>query len=151
MTDNIKRQSWDEYFISLLPLIASRSHCLRRKVGAILVKDRHIISTGYNGPPKGASHCSVCFKDEANLSSGTGHDICPAVHAEANAIVQAAYHGVSTKGTTLYTTYHPCSLCARLIVNAGVEKVVYTEDYPDEASMALFAEVEIPVIKIKEK
>jgi dCMP deaminase len=128
-----KRPTWDEYFLDLARLVASRSTCLRRHVGAVLIRDRHILTTGYNGAPRGLAHCldQGCLREENGIPSGERHELCRAIHAEANAIIQAALHGVSTAGATLYSTTAPCSICARMLINAGVSRVVYEDAYPD--------------------
>jgi dCMP deaminase len=144
------RKSWDEYFMDIVSIVASRSTCLRRQVGAVLVKDRHIISTGYNGPPKHYPHCDSCKKDLAGIPSGQGHDVCVAVHAEMNSIALAAAHGISTAGATLYTQWIPCSLCARILSNAGIIEIVYTDDsYLDTwQSLEMFEAADVAVRKV---
>lgn len=117
------RPSWDEYFLQIADLVSTRATCDRLHVGAILVRDRMIISTGYNGSPRGTEHC-----DDAGHKMVNNHCI-RTVHAEVNAILQAAYHGISTKGTTLYTRYFPCEHCIKTLINAGIEKIVYRELY----------------------
>jgi len=129
------RESWISYFLEIAKLVATRSTCLRRQVGAVIVKDRQIISTGYNGAPSGIMSCmelGSCYREQNNIPSGEKHETCSAVHAEANAIVQAAKHGISVKGSTMYITHQPCSMCARLIVNSGIKHVYWEEGYPDE-------------------
>lgn len=126
------RPSWEEYFISVAKTIATRSNCVKRKVASIIVKDKRIISTGYNGTPRGVKNCNEggCPRCNSFAQSGTRLEECLCSHGEENAIVQASYHGVSLKGSTLYTTYAPCLLCAKMIINAGIEKVVYNAEYP---------------------
>jgi len=127
-----KRPSWDEYFMKMAALVAERSTCLRHHVGAVIVKDKRILTTGYNGAVRWATDCLElgCKKDELNLASGFGSEECRAVHAEQNAIIQAASHGISIDGTTLYCTTIPCRMCAKEIVNAGIKEIVTYSDYP---------------------
>lgn len=143
------RPSWDEYFMEIVELIKSRSTCIRRQVGALIVKDKRIISTGYNGAPMSCMHCSEtgCLRDELNIPSGQRHELCRAIHAEQNAIVQAAYSGTSVNKGTMYVTHQPCVLCAKMIINAGIRKVIFKGDYPDELSMKLLKEAGVRVVK----
>lgn len=143
------RPTWDEYFMKIVELVKSRSTCLRRHVGALIVKDKHILSTGYNGAPTGCKHCSEvgCLREKMNIPSGERHELCRASHAEQNAIAQAAYSGTSIKGGVLYVTDQPCVLCAKLAINAGIEKIVFKGDYPDKLSMDLLQEAGIRVVK----
>ncbi len=136
------RPSWDEYFLDIATLVASRSTCLRRQVGAVLVRDKRILSTGYNGAPSGVSHCLTvgCLREELGIPSGERHELCRAVHAEQNAIIQAALHGVSTKGSTLYCTTQPCVLCAKMLINAGVEAIYFNGSYPDKLALEMLNE-----------
>ncbi len=144
------RPSWDEYFIELAYFVARRSTCLRRQVGAVIVKDKHILATGYNGAPKGIAHCldTGCLRDKLGIPSGTRHEICMASHAEQNAIIQAAYHGIAIKDAVIYCTTHPCSICAKMIINAGIKKIYYVEGYPDELGKKLLDEAGIERIKL---
>jgi dCMP deaminase len=147
------RISWDEYFMAMARLASERSTCIRRKIGAVIVKDNRVVSTGYNGAPKGVSHCidSECLRDKLEIKSGTQQEICKAVHAEQNAIIQAAYKGDSTKDGILYTTTSPCSICAKIIINAGIKRVVIGKDsYPDEYANKYFEEAKVIVNKIEE-
>ncbi len=134
-------------------IVASRGTCLRRKVGAILVKDKHILSTGYNGAPKGIEHCgnreTGCLRDQLKIPSGERHEISRAVHAEQNAIIQAAVHGISIKGAKCYTTNHPCVLCTKMLINAGISEIIYANGYPDELSAQLIEEAGIPIRQFK--
>lgn len=125
------RPGWDEYFMEIAKVVALRSNCRRRHVAAVIVKDRRIISTGYNGTPRGIKNCDEggCPRCNSNAPSGTGLEECICSHGEENAIVQAAYHGICVKGATLYTTFSPCLLCAKMIINAGIAEVVYNEHY----------------------
>jgi len=133
--------------MQLAQLVATRSTCLRRKVGALLVKDKQIISSGYNGAPRGLAHCVElgCLREQKNVPSGERHELCRATHAEANAIIQAAFHGVSTAGTTLYCTTAPCTICAKMLINAGVKRIVYTEGYPDKLGLEMLQQAGVDV------
>ncbi len=146
----MSRPSWDEYFIELAYFVARRSTCIRRQVGAVIVKDKHILATGYNGAPKGIAHCldTGCLRDKLGIPSGTRHEICMASHAEQNAIIQAAYHGIAIKDSVIYCTTHPCSICAKMIINAGIKKIYYVEGYPDELGKKLLDEAGIERIKL---
>lgn len=146
------RPSWDEYFMSIVELVKTRSTCLRRQVGALLVKDKRILATGYNGAPVGCKHCAEvgCLRDQLGVPSGQRHEICRATHAEQNAIAQAAYSGTSVKNSTLYVTTQPCVMCAKLAINAGISKIVFKGDYPDELAMELLKEAGIRVVKYEE-
>jgi dCMP deaminase len=137
-----KRPDWDAYFMEIAGIIAKRSTCLRRKVGALIVKDKRILSTGYNGAPTGLAHCADlgCVREASHVSSGERHELCRGLHAEQNAIIQAAYHGVSIKGAALYSTHLPCSICVKMIINAGIEQVLYAEGYPDDLAAKLISE-----------
>ncbi len=143
MMGSQRRPDWDEYFMSIAQVVASRSNCMKRKVAAIIVKDRRIISTGYNGTPRGARNCNEggCPRCNSMTKSGTGLEECLCSHGEENAITQAAYHGTSLKGSTLYTTFAPCLLCTKMIINSGIAEVVYNQDYPlNERALALLRE-----------
>lgn len=144
------RPTWDEYFMEIVELVKKRSTCLRRQVGALIVKDKRILTTGYNGAPTGCSHCEElgCLRQQLGVPSGQRHELCRAIHAEQNAIIQAAYTGTSVKGGTMYVTCQPCVLCAKMIVNAGIEKVVFRGDYPDKLAMEILEEARIRVIRL---
>jgi dCMP deaminase len=144
-----ERPSWDEYFMRIAHVVASRSTCLRRKVGAVLVKDKRILATGYNGAPKGLPHCKTCLREELGVPSGQRHELCRGVHAEQNAIIQAAVFGVSTKGAILYTTTFPCIICAKILINAEVEEIVYDSDYEDPESAKILKEAGVKMRKFK--
>ena len=134
------RPSWDDYFMQITYLVATRGTCLRRKVGAILVKDKRILATGYNGPPAGLPHCDElggCLRNRLNVPSGERHELSRAVHAEQNAIIQAAVHGFSIKGATLYSTTQPCSICTKMLVQAGIREFIIAEGYPDEMALEI--------------
>lgn len=147
------RPDWDEYFMEIAEVVRKRSTCLRRKVGAIIVKDSRILATGYNGAPAGVPHCGEvgCLRAQLNVPSGERHELCRGIHAEQNAIVQAAYLGVSIDGSTLYCTNQPCVLCAKMLINAGVKRIVIKEGYPDELAQKMLAEAGLKVELIGEK
>ena len=136
------RPGWDEYFMEITRLVARRSSCLRRQVGAVLVKDKNILASGYNGVPTGITHCAEtgCLRAKLNVPSGERHELCRGLHAEQNAIIQAAKHGTNIDGATLYSTTMPCIICAKMIINAGIKRVVYEEGYADQLSMEMVAE-----------
>ncbi|MEN6521421.1 MAG: cytidine/deoxycytidylate deaminase family protein [Armatimonadota bacterium] len=144
-----RRPDWDEYFMEIAHVVAKRSTCIRRQIGAIVVKDKRILTTGYNGAPSGLPHCFElgCMRDELGIESGTRHELCRALHAEQNAIMQAALYGVSTKGSTLYCTHQPCSLCAKAIINSGVKRVVFQGDYPDDFALEMLGQAEIEMVR----
>lgn len=146
-----KRPSWDEYFMQMAQVVASRSTCLRRQVGAVIVKDKQILSTGYNGSPTGLSHCAEkgCLREKLGIPSGERTEICRAVHAEQNALVQAAKHGVAIEGADIYTTVQPCVLCTKLLINAGIKRVFYQIPYPDKLALEMAAEAELELIKLE--
>ena len=133
------RPFWHQYFMNMAKLAATRSTCLRRNVGAVAVKNNHILATGYNGAASGQAHCldTGCIRQAGNIPSGERHELCSAVHAEMNVICQAAKHGISLDGATLYCTHQPCSICAKMIINAGIERVYYEDGYPDEMTLDL--------------
>ncbi|MDO4540620.1 MAG: cytidine/deoxycytidylate deaminase family protein [Syntrophomonadaceae bacterium] len=136
------RPEWDEYFLRLAVLVADRSTCLRRQVGAVLVKDERIIATGYNGAARGMGHCSElgCLRENMSIPSGQRYELCRGVHAEQNAIINAAYYGVSTQGGVMYCTNQPCLICARMIINAGVVRVVHSGNFDDEIALQFMQE-----------
>lgn len=143
------RPNWDEYFMEITEVVAKRSTCLRRKVGAILVRDKRVLASGYNGAPQGLAHCEElgCLREKLNVPHGERHELCRGIHAEQNAIIQAAVHGTKIQGATLYCTTYPCSLCAKMLINAGIKKIVYRGSYPDELSQKLLKEAGIDIIK----
>lgn len=147
----MERPSNDEYFMEMAQLVSSRSTCLRRKVGAVIVKEKRVLSTGYNGSPKGTKHCEElgCIRVKMNVPSGTRHELCRGVHAEQNAVTQAAYFGVSVDGATIYTTTYPCSMCAKILINAGIKEIVYSEGYADDLSKDLLGEAGIKIREYK--
>ena len=136
---------WDARFMEMAQLVSGWSSCFRagRAIGCVIVKDKRIMTTGYNGAPAGIRTCrdrQECLRDKLGIPSGTRAEVCYATHAEQNAIIQAAKLGVSIDGATLYCTHQPCSVCAKMIINAGIRRVIYREGYPDEFSLALFGE-----------
>jgi len=141
------RPSWHEYFMRIAQLAASRSTCLRRQVGAVIVKNKKVLATGYNGAPSGLTHCleTGCMREQMGIPSGQRHELCRAIHAEQNAIIQAATSGVSIEGGTLYSTTFPCILCAKMLVNAGIREIYVTEGYPDELSKQMMEEAGVVV------
>ena len=151
MTKTENRPSWNSYFMNITNLVAQRSTCLRRAVGAVLVKDKRILSTGYNGAPANLKHCLEvgCLREQMGIESGKMHELCRGIHAEQNAIIQAAYHGVSVKGAAVYCTNQPCSICARMIINAGIVKIYYQSGYADPLSKELLAEAKIDLVQIE--
>lgn len=143
------RPSWDEYFMEITRLVSSRSTCLRRKVGAVIVKDKRILTTGYNGAPRGLAHCLEvgCLRKKGGIPSGEKQELCRGLHAEQNAIVQAALYGISIKGGILYCTAQPCVTCAKMIINSGIVKVIYREEYPDPLARKLLQEAKVEEIR----
>jgi dCMP deaminase len=141
----MKRPTWDEYFMAIAEQVATRSTCLRRKVGAVLVVDKRLLATGYNGAPSGVPHCAEagCLREQMAVPSGQRHELCRGLHAEQNAIIQAAKHGVRIDGATLYTTHHPCSMCAKVAINAGIRRIVCRHDYPDDLGKTLLAQGQV--------
>ena len=149
----MNRPSWDEYFMQMAEITAQRSTCLRRQVGAIIVKEKHIIATGYNGAPKGLPHCEElggCLREKLEIPSGERHELCRALHAEQNAIIQAATLGQSIEGATIYITHQPCIICAKMIINAGISRIVIRRGYPDEMSRGMLREAGLKVELIGE-
>lgn len=143
------RKSWDEYFMEIAEIVKTRSTCLRRQVGAVIVKENRIITTGYNGAPSGLKHCTEiggCERARLNIPSGQRHELCRALHAEQNAIIQAAKIGVSTEGATIYITLQPCVICAKMLINAGIKRIVFKGEYPDALSRAILEEAEIELV-----
>jgi len=141
----VTRPAIDEYFLKIATVVAERSTCLRHHVGAVAVKDKHILATGYNGAPSGLKDCLElgCLRDEMNIEPGTRHEICRGIHAEQNVIIQAALHGVDLTGTTIYATHPPCILCAKMLVNAKIKRLVTFGSYADDSFKDLFQEAGI--------
>ncbi len=146
-----KRPPWDVYFLDIAHFVATRSTCLRRHVGATLVKDKRILATGYNGAPSGLTHCLElgCLREQMKIPSGERQELCRALHAEQNAIIQAAVHGVAIRGATLYSTCQPCVICSKMVINSGIVRVVYDTGYPDELSLQLLEESGIDLVKVR--
>lgn len=145
-----KRPSWDEYFMKLAALVAERSTCLRHNTGAIIVKGKRVLTTGYNGAARGAKDCLElgCLRNELNIPSGTRHEICRAIHAEQNAIIQGGLHGINIDGSTMFSTHTPCMICAKMIVNAGIKEVVSYQDYADEEAKKFLEQSGVELRKI---
>lgn len=145
-----ERPSWQEYFMEITELVAKRSTCRRRAVGSIIVKDKRILSTGYNGAPAGIRHCIDigCLREQLGVASGERHELCRGIHAEQNAIIQAALHGVSIAGATLFCTNLPCAICAKMIINAGIRTIYFKEGYADPMSKELLEEAAVEVVKL---
>ncbi|MCS7121869.1 MAG: dCMP deaminase family protein [Archaeoglobaceae archaeon] len=143
-----RRPTLDEYFMEIAKVVATRSTCLRQKVGAVVVKDKRILATGYNGAPSGLPHCDEvgCMRDELRVPSGERQELCRGVHAEQNAIIQAAKFGISVEGATLYSTHCPCITCAKIIINSGIKRVVYGRDYADKKGIELLKEAGIETV-----
>jgi dCMP deaminase len=141
------RPSWDEYFLKIAGEVANRSTCLRRQIGAVLVMEKRILATGYNGVPSGLRHCSEvgCLREQQNVPSGERHELCRGLHAEMNALIQAAKYGTAIKGAVVYTTHHPCSLCAKMIINAGITQIVTNQDYPDPLAKDMLREAGVQI------
>lgn len=147
MAKKTKRPDWDEYFLDIAKLVSKRSTCLRRHVGALIVKNRRILTTGYNGTPTGITHCEAegCLRAKLKVPSGERHELCRGLHAEQNSIIQAALYGVNIDGGTLYCTNQPCSICAKMLINAGIKEIVMESGYPDRMAKEFFDEAGIKV------
>jgi dCMP deaminase len=147
-----KRPDWDSYFLEIADLVATRSTCRRRQVGAVLVRDKRILTTGYNGAPANLKHCLDigCLREERGIPSGERQELCRGLHAEQNAIIQAALYGVPITGATLYVTCQPCITCAKMLINCKAIRIVIAGDYPDEFARSILAEAEI-IIERKKK
>jgi len=146
-----KRPSWDEYFLQMAELVSHRATCLRRKVGAVLVRDKKILATGYNGAPSGLAHCTDigCLREKLKIPSGQRHELCRGLHGEQNALIQASLYGINVKGSTLYATNQPCIICAKMLINAGVREIVVASGYPDKMAMDFLREARVKVRKPK--
>ena len=143
----MNRPDWNTYFMEIAEIVAKRSTCLRRNVGAVVVREKRILSTGYNGAPVGLEHCldRGCIRERNGIGSGERHELCRGLHAEQNAIIQAAYHGASIKDADIYSTHLPCSICVKMLINAGIRKIYYLEGYPDDLASELIGESGIAV------
>jgi dCMP deaminase len=144
------RPAWPEYFMGIARMVTARSTCLRRHVGAILVKDRRILATGYNGAPSGVRHCEEvgCLRQDSSVPSGMRHELCRGLHAEQNAIIQAAYHGISINGSTLYCTNKPCVICSKMLINAGIGTIYYDQGYNDPLADQMLEEAGVEVLRL---
>jgi len=151
MPNKNKRPDWTKYFMDITRLVARRSTCIRRQVGAIVVKDKRILATGYNGVPTGLAHCedTGCIREQNNIPSGQRHELCRGLHAEQNTIIQAAFHGISINGATLFCTTLPCSICLKMLINAGITAIIYEQGYPDELTESLLNETDLTLTKVK--
>ena len=152
MTEHLpQRPSWHEYFMGICDLVATRATCTRRKVGAVLVKEKRILCTGYNGAPAKVPHCLEvgCLRVQLNVPSGEKHELCRGVHAEQNAIIQAAYHGIRVSGSVLYCTNQPCSICSKMIINAGIKTVYYKDGYNDPLTLDMFDKAKVELIRLE--
>jgi dCMP deaminase len=149
-SDLLDRPSWNDYFMGIADLVAGRATCIRRKVGAVLVKDRRILCSGYNGAPAGLPHCGEtgCLRRQLNVPSGVKHELCRGVHAEQNVIIQAAYHGVAVAGATLYCTNQPCSICAKMLINAGINEIYFRDGYDDPLALDMFERAGVTLTRI---
>ncbi|MCL4329551.1 MAG: cytidine/deoxycytidylate deaminase family protein [Candidatus Thermoplasmatota archaeon] len=141
------KPTWDQYFMRMAFLAASRSNCIRRKVGAVIVKDRNVIATGYNGPPSGMANCDKvgCVRIDLNIPSGERHELCRGLHAEQNAIIQAAVHGSIIAGGVIYSTTYPCVVCSKMLINAQIKEIIYNDGYPDDLAELMLVESNMPV------
>jgi dCMP deaminase len=151
MPKKINRPDWTEYFMDITRLVARRSTCIRRQVGALVVKDKRILATGYNGVPTGLAHCedTGCIREQNNIPSGQRHELCRGLHAEQNTIIQAAFHGISINGATLFCTTLPCSICLKMLINAGITAIIYEQGYPDELTQSLLDETDLTLTKLE--
>ncbi|MFA5518340.1 MAG: cytidine/deoxycytidylate deaminase family protein [Spirochaetota bacterium] len=147
----IKRPTWDSYFMKIAEDVSTRSTCLRRQVGAVIVKDKRMLTTGYNGAPTGITHCTeeTCLRTKYNVPSGERHELCRGLHAEQNAIIQAALHGVSLKGAKIYVTHKPCSICTKMLINSGIDTFIFRSAYTDPLADEMIAEAGIKIILLE--
>jgi len=147
MEPSVNRPTWEEYFMDITRLVAKRATCLRRQVGAVLVMDKRLLATGYNGAPSGLAHCLEvgCLREKNQIPSGERHELCRGLHAEQNVIIQAAFHGIRIQGATLYCTTLPCVICTKMIINAGIKEIIYESGYADDLSRQMLLEARIPV------
>lgn len=147
----LTRKSKDIYFAEIADLVSSRSTCLRNQVGAVIVKESQILSTGYNGAPKGLRHCDEigCIREQMGIKPGERHELCRGLHAEQNAVIQAAYHGVSVSGGRIYCTTRPCSICTKMLINAGIQEIVYVDEYQDSLADQLVQEAGIILRRVR--
>jgi len=140
-----ERPSWDHYFMKIAEDVSTRSTCIRRNVGAVIVKNKIILATGYNGAPTGITHCTdeLCLRKKYNIPSGERHELCRGLHAEQNAIIQAALHGVSVNESTIYVTHQPCSICTKMLINSGIKKFIYKSPYNDTLAQEMIDEADV--------
>ncbi|MCU0651118.1 MAG: cytidine/deoxycytidylate deaminase family protein [Candidatus Omnitrophica bacterium] len=145
------RISWDEYFMQIAHLVSQRATCLRRRVGAVIVKDKRMLATGYNGAPSGLAHCleTGCLREKLKIPSGQRHELCRGLHGEQNAIIQASLYGISVKGSSIYITNQPCVICAKMLINAGISEIVISDCYPDALALDFLKEAKIKVRVLK--
>ena len=144
------RPDWDTYFMTIAQEVATRSSCIRRHIGAVIVRDKRIIATGYNNVPSGCSHCDEvgCLREQLGIPSGQKHELCRGIHAEQNAIVQAARYGLPIDGAVIYTTTYPCVQCTKMLINCGISEIVYGDSYPDELSQQMLEEVGMKIRRL---
>jgi dCMP deaminase len=149
----MNRPTWEEYFMEITRLVAKRATCLRRQVGAVLVMDKRLLATGYNGAPSGLAHCLEvgCLREKRQIPSGERHELCRGLHAEQNVIIQAAFHGIRIQGSTLYCTNLPCAICTKMLINAGIREIVYESGYGDDLSKEMLLEARIPIRQLSLK
>ena len=149
----MNRPTWEEYFMEITRLVAKRATCLRRQVGAVLVMDKRLLATGYNGAPSGLAHCLEvgCLREKRQIPSGERHELCRGLHAEQNVIIQAAFHGIRIQGSTLYCTNLPCAICTKMLINAGIQEIVYKSGYGDDLSKEMLLEARIPIRQLSLK
>jgi len=149
--NKLNRLSWDEYFSQVAQLVSKRSSCMRRSVGAVIVKDKRILCTGYNGAPSGIKHCTEtgCIREKLKIPSGKNHELCRGLHAEQNALLQAALSGVSVRGSAMYITNQPCIICAKMLINAGITEIVILNGYPDQMAKDFLKEAKIKLRQLK--
>ncbi|MFA5035137.1 MAG: cytidine/deoxycytidylate deaminase family protein [Candidatus Margulisiibacteriota bacterium] len=147
------RPSWDDYFMKIAHDVAERATCVKRNVGAVIIKDKRILASGYNGAPRGFKHCTAetCIRKQMDIPSGQRHELCRGLHAEQNAIIQAAWHGVKIEGGTLYCTFQPCVICVKMIINAGLVKLVYEGGYPDALASEMLKDSKLEVVKYESR
>jgi dCMP deaminase len=145
------RPDWDSYFLEIASIVSKRATCLRRKVGAVVVKNRRILCTGYNGTPTGITHCIIagCLRQKLKVPSGERHELCRGLHAEQNALLQAAYYGIPIEGSVMYITNQPCSICAKMLINAGIKEVVIKDGYPDTMAIDFLKEAQIRIRTVR--
>lgn len=148
----MSRVAWSDYFMNIAHLVAERSTCLRRQVGCVAVKEKRILATGYNGAPSGVAHCLDvgCLREKRGIPSGQRHELCRGLHSEQNVIVQAATHGISLAGAEVYCTHQPCLICSKMLINCGITKIWYAQEYPDDLAAAILAEAGICIEQLKD-